>query len=399
MKKYLFILLFIFNNLAYAQWPQWRGPMRDGFSPETNLLKSWPAEGPRLLWSCDTIGDGYSSAIIQDKTIYITGKRDTARIMTALDLNGKIIWQKEIGKTKSEEDLGECSTPTLYQDKLYTVTVPGDICCVDTGTGTADWEISIPNQLGETSHFCESLLVVDNKVMVTPFGEKTTLIALNRVTGKTIWQSEHIADKTAYVSPILVQGQDKKIVVTNGREHIIAADVDTGEIKWQENISSETFIPLADKNRIYFPSCMMLNINPDLSGFNAQWQDNSKRKTFGGAVKLGNRIYGTFEEEAGIFCLDWDTGKQLTLNTKIKGANLLAADGMIYSYEQNNGRVSLLKPTDNSIDIVGSFEVKPGEGEHLAHMSIGNGILFVRHGNVLMAYDIKQTQSGTKTAP
>ena len=74
----------------------------------------------------------------------------------------------------------------------------------------------------------------------------------------------------------------------------------------------------------------------------------------------------------------------------IRGANLLAADGMIYSYEDKRGRVSLLKPTDNNIDIVGSFKVKLGKGPHLAHMSIGNGILFVRHGDALMAYDIKR---------
>ena len=399
MKKNLIslvIVLFVSNSTVNAQWPQWRGPKRDGFSTEINLLKSWPTEGPKLLWSCNTIGDGYSSAVIQDERIYITGKRDTTRIMTAMDLSGKMIWERKIGDVNDPNDLGECSTPTLYKDKLYTFTKPGNLYCVDARTGAVDWAVNIPDKFGEDSHVCESPLVVDNKVIVSPLGEKTTLTALNSVTGETIWKSEHIADKTAYVSPILVQGKDKRLIVTNAREHIFAADLDTGKIVWQEKISSETFVPLPDNNQIYFPSCMMLNIGPDLDSFNIQWRDTLKRKMFGGAVKLGSRLFGTYEEKPGIFCLDWQTGKQLAINNEIKGATLLAADGMIYSYEENSGRVSLLKPTDKSIDIVGSFKVKSGEGPHLAHMSIGNGILFIRHGNTLMAYDIKQQKKSTK---
>jgi len=184
VKTALFLLLLGLNTAAYAQWPQWRGPQRDGSSPETNLLKSWPAGGPKLLWSCATIGEGYSSAVIQDDTIYITGRKDSVRMMTAMDLKGKPAWQKKIGKTEGKEDLGECSTPTLHGGKLYTVTVPGDICCVDAQTGTVDWEVSLPDQLGEASHICESPLVVDDKVIVTPCGEKAMLLALNRTTGK-----------------------------------------------------------------------------------------------------------------------------------------------------------------------------------------------------------------------
>ena len=398
MKKYLFLLL-VFNNPVFAQWPQWRGPMRDGFSPETNLLKSWPAEGPKLLWSCNTIGDGYSSAVIQGKKIYITGKRDTARIITAMDLNGKMIWEKKIGDVNDPNDLGECSTPTLYKDKLYTFTMPGDIYCMDANSGTVDWKVNIPEKFGEESHVCESPLVVDDKVIVTPFGEKTTIIALNRITGETLWQSEHIDDKTAYVSPVLVQGANKKIIVTNGRKYVLAVDSDTGEIIWKGDISSESFVPVPNNHQVYIPSCMMLNINPEMGRVNTRWHDDIKVKVFGGAVRLGSRIFGTYEDGSGIFCLNWQTGERLAVNNEIKGANLLAADGMIYSYEQNNGRVSLLKSIGKNIDIVGSFEVKLGQGEHLAHMSIGDGILFIRHGKTLMAYDIKQTQSLAKITP
>ena len=394
---YVFSIL-VWTNHLQAQWPQWRGPMRNGVSTETHLLKSWPAEGPQLVWSCDAIGDGYSSAIIQDKIIYVSGMKDSAVLITALDLKGTFIWQKEIGENIGHYDWGESSTPTLYQGKLYTLTIPGELCCVDAKTGDLDWEINIPDKFGGVSNsyyvnknFCESPLVEDDQVIVTPGGLNTTMVALNRVTGETIWTSECIGDETSYVSPVLVQGKDKKFIATMTKDHLLVADFNSGAIVWKARKSPESFVPLPLHNQIYFPSCMMLNISDDLKDFKSLWSDTSQIKNWGGAVNIGNRIFGTYEQSSGIFCLDWDTGKQLALNKGIRGANLLAADGMIYSYEEKGGRVSLLKPTDNNIEIISSFKVKLGKGIHLAHMSIGNGILFVRHGDILMAYDIKQT--------
>ena len=87
-----------------AQWPQWRGPMRDGISKEVNLLKIWPTEGPRLIWSSDAVGDGFSSTAIQDKMVYTTGKRDSVEILTALDLKGNVKWQKAFGRASQEND-------------------------------------------------------------------------------------------------------------------------------------------------------------------------------------------------------------------------------------------------------------------------------------------------------
>ena len=398
----LVLSLALFNSHMFAQWPQWRGPMRDGFSNETNLLKSWPAEGPKLLWSSDIIGDGYSSAIIQDNVIYVTGQRDSVEVISAIDLNGKLIWQKEVGKAISQNDWGESSTPTLYKGKLYTVTIPGEVCCVDSKTGTLNWKISIPGKFGGISNsgfvssfFSESPLIVDDKVVVTPGGKNTTLVALNSATGETIWTSESLDDENTYASPVLVQNKDKKLIVTTTKKYILATDLNTGKIVWKEMIYfTSGSIPIQVNKQVYFSGywsgSKMLNISDDLSSFSFKWFDSLKIAKWGGAVKLGNLIYGTYEKGSGIFGLDWETGKQQVLKKGIGEANLLAADGMIYSYEDKSGIVSLLKPTDSNIEIVGSFKVKLGKGPNLAHMSIGNGILFIRHGEYLMAYNIRQ---------
>ena len=389
MTKKLILVMLVCNSLVYAQWPQWRGPMRDGVSLETNLLKSWPAEGPKLLWSCDTIGDGYASAIIQDQIVYVTGGVEKVPMMTALDLSGNMIWECKIGE--STEDSTENSTPTLYQDKLYTLTCPGALVCVDAKTGMVVWTVNIPEKFGVKSHYCESPLVVDDKVIVSPFGENTSIVALNRTTGETLWQFDSPDDGTSFVSPILMQGTHKKIIVTNGKKHVYALDLATGNMIWQGDISTTSHIPVPYQHQVYIPSCMMLKIEPDENRVDTLWQEPLELCNFGGAVKLGNRIFATYEKRSGLVCLDWDTGKQVALNRTIKSANLVVADGMLYSYEDKSGRVSLLKPMDDTIEVVSSFRIKEGVGRHLAHMAIGHGILFIRRGGILMAYDIKQS--------
>lgn len=398
--KIIAIVAFLFiHQLAYAQWPQWRGPMRDGSSTETNLLKAWPAGGPKLLWSSDTIGEGYGSAIIQDKVIYIAGTKDSSEIITAFDLNGNLIWQKRSGKALKDAEgwVAQGSTPTFYKNRLYAFTASGDLVCMNSATGESDWSISIPEKfegaVGSKIMFCESPLVADDKVILTPCGKNAGLVALNSSTGETIWASECVADTGNFVSPLLIQGKDNKLIVTSTQNYYLTVDFNTGKIVWKEK-GKTSYVPLAGNKQVYFTGLTdggkMLNISDDLSSFNFIWCDSLKINLMGGAVKLGNRIFGTFNSRKGILCVDWETGKKQVFASEIRGANLLAADGMIYSYE-GNGVVSLLKPTDNSIEIAGFFKVNMGTGPNLAHLSTGNGILFIRHGKTLMAYDIKQT--------
>lgn len=393
-----FVCFISFINTS-AQWPQWRGQLRDGASAETHLLKEWPLNGPRLLWTSDTVGNGYSSAIINNKVIYTIGTRDSAEVMTAIDLNGKLMWQRKIGKASKDGE--SWSTPTMYKGKLYTVTVPGDISCVDSKTGALVWEINIPNKfegVGNGSngeYFCESPLIADDKVIITPCGKKTTVVALNRANGETIWTSESLADSAFFVSPVLIQGKDKKLIVTSIKNHILAIDINTGKIIWKEKTASTYFyVPLPGNKKVYFSNLKgngkMLNVNDDLSSFNFHWSDTVEVSPMGGTVRLGNRIYGTFANTKGLFCMDWETGKVLSVNKEVSSSNLIVADGMIYGYEDRSGRVFLIKPNDDNTNMVSSFRIKTGKGPHLAHMSLANGTLFIRHGKCLMAYDVKQ---------
>lgn len=390
------VACFLLLQTLSAQWPQWRGPNRDGYCTETNLLKSWPAEGPKLVWSSDTIGEGFSSAIIEDKVVYTTGKRDSSEIMTALDFNGKMIWQTELGKAlKADWPESRC-TPTFYKNKLYAVTNAGKLTCLDSKTGKLEWESNVlKNMEGVSSFngFGESPLVIDDKVILSPCGKKTTIIALNYTNGSTIWSSESINDTNNYVNPFVIQNNDKKAIITSTNNYIVAVDAGSGKILWKDK-AGLSIVPLPGEKKVYFPSYkggIMMSVSDDLTSYNYLWNDTLKSSYMGGVVKIGDKAFGTLDRPGkGIYCMDLKTGMVRALNKELNYACLLAADGMIYSYEDQNGRVCLIKPNENSIDIVSSFKVKQGKGPNLAHPVIANGLLFIRHGKYLMAYDVKQ---------
>lgn len=385
------VCTFACSNVT-AQWNQFRGPMRDGFSSETNLLKQWPADGPKLVWFSDTVGEGFSSAVIKDKIVYTTGKRDTLEVLTALDSNGKLIWQTALGKAFLNEWPESRSTPTLYKGNLYTVTLLGNLCCVDSKTGKLVWNLDIRKSFGggENENFCESPLIEDDKIIITPGGKITTMVALNTSNGETIWKTESIADSNNYVSPVLIRNGDHKIVFTNVLHYYLAVDFNTGKIIWKDTLPTKNFVPLPNEQKVYvtgFQGGRMLSL--DEKTINTLWTDTIGANILGGAVKFGNRIYSS-SVRSGLCCIDINTGKILGINKEIKLANLLVADGMIYSYQDRNGKVSLLKPNDTNAEVVSSFKITRGTGPHIAHMSIADGLLYVRHGRYLMAYSIKQ---------
>lgn len=375
-----------------AQWTQFRGPMRNGFCSETNLLKKWPAEGPKLVWVSDTVGDGFTSAVIQDKTIFTTGKRDSLEVLTALDYNGNLKWQTVLGKAFMDEWPQSRSIPTIYKDKLYAITLLGKLCCIDFNTGKLVWNLDIRKSFGggENENFCESPLVEDDKVIITPGGKTTTMVALNSSNGETIWKTESIADSNNYVSPVLIRSGDQKIIFTNVLHNFLAVDFNSGKILWKDTLPNNNFVPLSNEQKVYvsgYYGGRMMSV--DEKTVTTLWKDTLVSNVLGGAIKFGNRIYSP-TVRSGLCCMDEESGKILGFNKNVKLANLLVADGMIYSYEDRNGKLSLLKPTETNTEVVSSFKINKGEGPHIAHMSIADGFLYVRHGKYLMAYNIKQ---------
>lgn len=127
------LLLLILTNLAtYSQIHDWRGPNRTGVYNEKNLLKKWPASGPKLLWDISDIGFAYSSATVTKETVYVTGRKGDDDVLTALTLDGKEKWNTIYGKAWTRNFEGTRCTPTIVGDRIFLVSGIGEIVCINT---------------------------------------------------------------------------------------------------------------------------------------------------------------------------------------------------------------------------------------------------------------------------
>ena len=217
---------------------QWRGPDRTGIFPETGLLSQWPKEGPALIWSVDGIGNGFSSAVSDGNIVFVTGLKGKSDCLSAIDQSGKLLWQVPFGVSWKGSYPDSRCTPTVDAGNVYVLSGGGTLACINKLDGKIKWSFDgvtkFDGACGDWG-ICESLLVLDDTLFYTPAGPKTTMVALNKFTGETFWTSESLNDTTAYVSPLLIQYGNKKIVVNVLNDHLIGVDAETGKILWKYN--------------------------------------------------------------------------------------------------------------------------------------------------------------------
>lgn len=300
-------------------------------------------------------------------------------------------------------------TPTLEDNNVYVTSGLGDIACVNGTTGSIIWSMKASEKY-EGSYgiwgIAESPLLIGNKLIYTPGGDKTTIIALDKTTGAPIWLSESIKDKPSYTSPLFVNADGRKFITNVTENFIIGVDPDNGNILWKfdfgkyskESRNIQVNTPLYHNGNLYVTngynhSSVMLKIGEDGKSAELKWVDSTLDVHLGGVVQIGDYIYGSnwYNNSKGNWvCLDWNTGKiKYETEWDSKGA-IIAADGMLYCYEEKSGNVGLAIATPEKFEIISSFKTPLGTGPHWAHPVINNGILYIRHGEALIAYKIKE---------
>jgi outer membrane protein assembly factor BamB len=409
-----FIPLFLVSGMISAQKiSDWRPENRTGVSAETGLLKSWPAAGPSLLWSYTDLGKGYSQPSFGAKTIYITGNVGNDDILYALGMDGKILWKTVMGRAWTGSNPESRATPTVEGDRVYTCSGIGDIACIDGNTGKVIWSYKA-SELNKGTYgnwgIAESLLIDGDKIYFSPGGPETMTVAINKKTGTVVWKSVSLNDKPGYAAPILVTYGGKKMIITTSLGHFFGVDASNGEILWQvaHEVSSDQNLQRFDLIKCTTPlfkdgmayvtggydtGGMMVRIGSDGKGATVVWTDPVLDDHHGGVVLLNGYIYGSnwINNNTGNWCcIDWKTGKKMWEQTWNSKGSVIAAEGMLYIYEEKNGNVGLVKASPEKFDLVSSFKVTQGNaGPFWAHPVIHNGILYLRHTNALMAYDIK----------
>ena len=379
---------------------QWRGENRDGIYNETGLLKEWPAGGPELLWYSEELGDGYSSPAIANNRIYVAGLYSDDLVLSIFDLSGKLLTRKAIGKEWKESYPGARSTINVNDGKLYIFNSLGHLHCLNEKTLDLIWKKDLLKDFDGRNlrwGMTEAPLIVGDIIYLTPGGVKYNVVALNKNTGELIWHSAGKGSPSTYCSPLFIDNYSIPIVVTNTEEYILALNADTGEKLWaypqtnRYNIHPNT--PLYSDGMIfattgYGSGSTMLRLKDGGKSVEQVWHNKELDNQMGGSIRVGDYIYVSGHDNKYWFCADWKTGEIKYKVREIGPCNVIFADGMLYCYS-DKGVMSLVKPNPNKFELAGSFDVTLGTEQHWAHPVIHDGVLYIRHGDALMAYKVK----------
>ena len=385
--------------------PQFRGPNRDGRFEEQGLLKAWPKNGPPKVWVAKGLGKGYSSAAVANGTIYVTGMDEQKQgYLFAFGLDGTTKWKAaygpELGKS-GPAAAGTRATPTIDGDRAYLVTGFGKLVTFDVAKGQVLKTVDLLDRFkaGQAKFgFAESVLIDGQKIICTVGGTDSSLVAFDKNTGEVVWQTKGLSQAAGCCSPRLINYNGRQLILTMLAQGVVALDSGTGEVVWQHEYPHRAGVqpnpPLYDDGMVFVSSGMgaggaMLSMAESSPSATPKWAEKTLDCQMQGTVLLDGYIYGTAQSgNKGLICLEWKTGKVMWNAPATKMAVVVATDGMLYVYAQD-GTMYLVKPNPAAFEPVSQFTISAGTNEHWAHPTIANGRLYIRHGDALIAYDIK----------
>jgi outer membrane protein assembly factor BamB len=379
---------------------QWRGADRTGYYlREKELLKNWPPDGPTLLWEFDQLGNGYGSPVITEKNIFINGEIDTISYLFALDLTGKFLWKAPIGKEWVLSYPGSRSTPTVVGDLVYVTAGWGTVACLEAKTGKQKWSANLITDFhGPVTRFgfSECLLVEGNDVFFSAGNADTNVVALDRFTGKIRWICKGLGEMTSYCSPQIIRLPQRNIMVTFSKNALLGIDMKDGRLLWSHKQEGEGDVhvntPLYENGFIYYITgdgngSVKLKLSDDGTEITQVWRNPACDNTIGGFIKLNDYLYASSYGKRKWYSLNAGTG-EIADSLKFDKGVTIYADGMLYLYNEK-GQIGIFRPGGATIEPVSSFRVTRGTKAHYAHPVICGGILYIRHGMSLLAYDIK----------
>jgi outer membrane protein assembly factor BamB len=411
------------GTLDGADWPQWRGPRRDGICDETGLLRQWPEAGPPLVWKSGGLGRGYCAPIVVGNRIYLTGDFGEELHVIALDLDGKPVWRVKNGRAWNGPYPGARASCTYSEGRLYHLNAHGRLACLDAKTGAEVWSADILERFGgQVIHWglSECVLVDGPRVIVMPGGDKALLAALDKQTGATAWSSaplrlgkaaspshervpepEGEADNASYASPILFKLGDRRLFVSCSLRHVFGADADTGELVWSRPLLTQYRViastpVLVGKDAVFVTGpdagggkLYRLKQDGKSVGVETVWRADLD-SCQGGVVCAEGMLFGArYRQGMTWHGLDAATG---AVRHELKGfakGPVLYADQRLYCLSEE-GEAALLKPGSGSFDFAGRFRLVPERKNDLwTHPVIVNGRLYLRYHEMLFCYDVR----------
>ena len=399
-------------------WPQWWGPNRDAKSLDKGLLKSWPAEGPKLIWKVTGMGQGWSTVSFGGGLIYTTGRKQASNpaevpetrtvdarpgkrlFMIALDMQGKVKWDRDITAAFTGHHVyqGSRATPTYDNGNLYLVAGTGVLGCYDARTGDTRWQRDVKKDFNSGKMrwgFAESVLILGDLLIVTPGGD-CFMAALEKKTGKTVWKSGPFG-VAHYSSPIHVVYKGVPMIINGAGGGIVGVHAETGKILWSNDFASGNMAnvptPVFSDGYVFWAVgygkggiCLKLSVSGEKVTATEVWRTQDIRTQYGGYVILDGYIYGNNMYEWS--CVELKTGKIIWGAEGVRKGAIAYADGRLYLYGIDKGQVALAAASPKGLKLVGNFNVA-GKGPSRAHPVIVGGRLYLRFDENLYCFNVK----------
>lgn len=385
-----------------ADWPQWRGPSRSGLSAETGLLPQWPASGPPRVWSASNLGAGYGSISVQGDRIFVQGMRNRQSAVSALNrADGKLVWVRNIGPAvDNDRGPGPRSTPTSDGDRVYVLTENGDLAALRAQDGTIIWQRNILKDFGARNIpwlISESPLVDGNQVIVTPGGSNAGMVAVDKMTGKTVWVAKELSDEAGYASPIIANVGSVRTLMTVTANAGVGVRASDGKLMWRHtsvaNSTANNTTPIFHDNKVFYSSNYgtggaLLGLRAEGGGVRAQeiYFTREMQNHHGGIVLVNGYLYGF--NNSILTCLDFATGKMMWRHRSVGKGSVSYADGHLYILSENNV-VGLVEATPVGYREKGRFTMADQGWPSWAHPVVSGGRLYLRDQGILTAYNIQ----------
>ncbi|MEO1524833.1 MAG: PQQ-binding-like beta-propeller repeat protein [Planctomycetota bacterium] len=403
-----------------SDWPQWRGPNRDGHAAPQSLLQEWPDGGPALAWKAADLGTGYSAVSVVDDRVYTMGSKDGKSLVICLSLDdGSVVWQTPIGRAGNQDDYnvrwgdGQRCTPTVDRGQVFVISDVGTVASLDASNGEMKWSVEMVGDYGGSIPiwgYSESPLVDGDRVVVTP-GEANFLVAFDRNSGQRVWGSKGVDAPAQYVSVMKGQVGSRSFYVTASTTGLLAFDVDGGEKVFEDSATAnKTAViptPVLEKDLLYHTSAYgagntLLRLSEsDGPTINAKSVYALKTKSMenhhGGVVLVDGTIYGFTKSSGGNWMAqDLESGETLWQERvrPNRSGSICFADGRLYCYNDKDGTVILVEPSRDQWKPKGTLKlpaqttIPRGSGAIWAHPVVAAGKLIIRDQDLMYAFDI-----------
>ncbi len=383
---------------AGGNWPQWRGPNRDGISQETGLLKQWPADGPPLAWKTTGAGNGYSSLAIANGRLYTMGLRGDREYVIAFDVaTGKQVWATAHGGAyRDSRGDGPRGTPTIDGESLYALGANGDLSSLDARTGRINWTMNILQKFGGSNPqwgISESPLVIGEKLLINAGGPGASVIALNKNDGTLIWKSQ--SDPAGYSSAMPVKVNNATQVVFFTHRRALGLDLASGKFLWEypraSNDVANVATPVVRGNRIFVSSdygtgAGLVEVKADGTAQEVYFT-KEMRNHHSSSILIGDYLYGF---SSGVLtAMRFETGEVAWRDRSVGKGSLVYADGNLYALSEN-GVVGLVEASPASYREKGRFRIKQESLPTWTHPVVAGGRLYLRDQDTIYAFDVRE---------